>query len=54
MKTTKTKKTPWPPAKPHPKFATRSEVERFWITHDGADARLREPHRGAGRHCQCA
>jgi hypothetical protein len=29
-----TKKTPWPPGKPLPQFATRAEEERFWLTHD--------------------
>jgi hypothetical protein len=34
MKTKKKTKTRWQPGKPLPKFATRAEEERFWLTHD--------------------
>ena len=34
MKAKKTKKTLWPPGKPLPRFTTRAEEERFWLTHD--------------------
>ncbi len=34
MKTKKATKTRWPHTKPLPRFATRAEEERFWLTHD--------------------
>jgi hypothetical protein len=34
MTTQKVTKLRWPPGKPLPRFATRAEEERFWLTHD--------------------
>lgn len=33
MTTKKATKTRWPPGQPLPRFATRTEEERFWLTH---------------------
>jgi hypothetical protein len=38
MKTKNPRKMPWPPGKPLPRFATRAEEERFWLTHDFDEA----------------